>query len=263
MGFMDNPVPSAGDPGAATPPADVSDGTGAPAPPATDSAEAPAPAVEKQYVDTATMGGHLVKVTVDGSEVEMPLSEALQGVMRQQDYTRKTQEVADIRRRAGQAMSLVDALEADPVGTLKQLTDIYEIDPTNGFQAAEPDPVQQKLREQERAINEMRQQSVQQQISTEVAALKQQYGEFDVRSVADYAVQNNMTLTNAYKAMNFDAVRSNTQNKTVAEQNRERALSAQSVEGGAGPQRGVVKTAPKKINSFRDAWFAAKAEHNI
>lgn len=264
MGFLDQPVPSTGDPGSATPPASTE---GTPAPPVTDAPATdtgPAPVVDKQYIDTSAMGSHLVKVTVDGAEVEMPLNDALQGVMRQQDYTRKTQEVADIRRRAGQAISLVDALEADPVGTLKQLANVYEIDPENGFQAAEPDPVQQQLRQQERAIYEMRQQAVSQQINAEVAALKQQYGEFDVRPVAEYAYNNGMRLTDAYKAMNFDSVRSQTPPaQTTAQQNRERALAAQTVEGGASTQRGAVTTAPKKISSFRDAWFAAKNEHGL
>lgn len=262
MGFMDEPVPQTGSEGAATPPDLGTEGT--PAPPApTDAPDAPVPVADAPtYIDTEAMGSHLVKVKIDGSEVEMPLNDALQGVMRQQDYTRKTQEVAETRRRLAQAQNLVDALDNDPVGTLKQLTDIYGLDPSEGFQPAEVDPIQQQLRSQEAAIAEMRQAAVRQQITAEVESLKAQYGEFDVQSTAGYAMEHGMTLTNAYKAMNFDNLR-NTQGPSLADQNRERARQAQNVEGGARPQNGVVRPKGQKVNSFRDAWFAAKSEHNI
>ncbi len=262
MGFMDEPVPQTGSEGAAAPPDTGTEGAVAPSP--TDAPSgAPTQVVDApSYIDTEAMGGHLVKVKIDGSDVEMPLNEALQGVMRQQDYTRKTQEVAETRRRLAQAQNLVDALDNDPVGTLKQLTDIYGLDPTEGFQPAEVDPIQQQLRSQEAAIAEMRQAAVRQQITAEVESLKAQYGEFDVQSTASFAMEHGMTLTNAYKAMNYDSLKNN-QGPSLADQNRERARQAQNVEGGARPQNGVVQPKGQKVNSFRDAWFAAKSEHNI
>lgn len=39
-----------------------------------------------------------VTAKIDGEEQEIPLSEAMQGYQRQQDYTRKTQELASQRR---------------------------------------------------------------------------------------------------------------------------------------------------------------------
>lgn len=258
MAIFGTEVPSTGDPGAAAPPAEVTApaSEGAPASPPVDAAPAPPPAAPN-YIDTEAMGGHLVKVRVDGSDVEMPLKDALQGVMMQKDYTRKTQELSEVRRRLGQADALAAALDADPIGTLKQLAEAYDIDPGDGFQQAEPDPVRDQLRAQQAQLNEMRNSTVQQQIASEVNNLKTQYGEFDVQATADYAVEHRMTLTNAYKAMNFDSVRGQGQPST-AEQNRQRALAAQNVEGGANAQTGAVTAPTKPAQSFREAYFQAK-----
>lgn len=262
MAIFGQPVPTSGAEGAATeaPPAtEVAPTTeGAPAPPPVDTTTAPAPVVDKQYVDTEAMGGHLVKVKVNGSDVEMPLKDALQGVMRHEDYTRKTQEIAEARRRLNQADALAAALDADPIGTLKQLATAYDVDVENGFQAMEPDPVRDQLRAQEQAIAEMRAASVNQQIQSEVENLRTQYGDFDVQAVANYAVENHMTLTNAYKSMNFDSVRS--QQSSTADQNRQRALASGNVEGGSNAQRGSVTENQKPAQSFREAYFQAKRQ---
>lgn len=266
MSFFDKPVPSSGDPGAAAPPAEVTppSGEGTPAnPPADTPAAQPAPVADKQYVDTEALSGHLVKVQVGGAEVEMSLKDALAGHMRHQDYTRKTQEIADAKRRLNQADALAAALESDPVGTIKQLADAYQIDPQTGFQPQEPDPVRDQLRAQEAQLAELRMNSAQQQITAEVSALKAQYGDFDARAVAEYAIENRMTMTNAYKAMNFDTVRTQGQQPSTAEQNRQRALAAQNVEGGSNAQPGAVVKSKKPAQSFREAWFQAKAEHGV
>lgn len=269
MPIFGQPVPSTGDPAAASPPAESTApaSEGAPASPPVDTPSAPpagpAPAPAAQYVDTEAMGGHLVKVQVNGAEVEMPLKDALQGVMRHQDYTRKTQEIADARRKLHQADALAAALEADPVGTIKQLSDVYQIDPANGFEPQEPDPVRDQLRSQEAQLAEIRMNHAQQQINAEVQNLRAQYGNFDERAVAEYAIDNRMTLTNAYKAMNFDAVRTQGQQPPTAEQNRQRALAAQNMEGGSNAQPGSVTKDKKPAQSFREAYFQAKAEHGV
>lgn len=56
------------------------------------------PADEEDEVETTADEVPLYKVKVNGEEKEVPLDEILAGYMRQQDYTRKTQELAEQRK---------------------------------------------------------------------------------------------------------------------------------------------------------------------
>lgn len=262
------PVPSQNDEGAAAPP---------PAPEVEGGAPTEAPAVEpasqgavpqpneaaKQYLDPEAVGGHLVKIKVAGVEKEVPLADALKGYMREADYTRKTQELSAQARRLNQAEQLVAALEQDPVRTLKQLADAYEIDVDNGLQPQEPDPNRDMLRSLHQEVQALRGQSVQQKIDAEIAQIQEAYGDFDLRSTAAYAVDRGLSLTDAYKTLNFDAVRQGQSAQAKVEENRQRALAAQVVEGGAAVQRGAVSAAKKVPQSFREAYFSAKQEHGM
>lgn len=262
MAIFGQPVPSSGDPGAVSDTTTTVDATATPsdstAPPAEQATQS-APAA--QYLDSEAMGGHLVKVKVNGADVEVPLKDAIGGYMRQEDYTRKTQELSDAKRRLSQADALAAALDSDPIGTLKQLAEAYDVDPSNGFQKAEVDPVQQQLRATQSQVQQLQQATVKQQIQAEADALRAKYGEFDMAAVANYAVENQTTLTNAYKLMNFDTVRQSA--PTTAEQNRARALSAQSVEGGASTQPGSVVEDTKPAATFREAYLRAKKQHGV
>jgi len=68
-----------------------------------------------------------VKLTVDGEEIEVPLSEALSGYQRQADYTRKTQELAEQRRQVQFAAALQEALQNDPASTVELLSQHYGV----------------------------------------------------------------------------------------------------------------------------------------
>lgn len=63
----------------------------------------------------------LVTVKVDGREVQVPFKEALMGYQRQQDYTRKTTEIAQVRKAAEWGQAMQHALQTDPVRTLQEL----------------------------------------------------------------------------------------------------------------------------------------------
>lgn len=58
-------------------------------------------------------------IVIDGETVT--LEEAKKGFMRHEDYTRKTQELADQRRSFQNAVTLWEALENDPITTLRTL----------------------------------------------------------------------------------------------------------------------------------------------
>ena len=71
--------------------------------------------------------GESYTVKVDGEESEVTLEELQDGYQRQADYTRKTQELADERKRLQQAEAIVSSLENNPEETLKALREAFGV----------------------------------------------------------------------------------------------------------------------------------------
>ena len=96
--------------------------------------EAPAVAEDTtsyEYVDPSAFDGKYVKVKVDGTDIDVPFGEAIQGYQRQADYTRKTQELAAQREQLGYAQTLQQALETNPQETIDLLTRHYGVATAN------------------------------------------------------------------------------------------------------------------------------------
>jgi len=181
--------------------------------------------------------------------------------MRQQDYTQKTQELAEERRKLQQADALVSALEADPVGTLKQLSDIYDLNPESGFGPVERDPQEQQLVEMQRQLRAQQDAITRQQIETEVAAIRAEHPDFDVMSTARFAQERGLRLTDAFNLMQFEQLKAQQQETAQQEQRRQAALATQSVHQGTATQRGTVQPGSNKpVNTLRDAWDLAKLQ---
>lgn len=216
---------------------------------------APAPA----YLDPEQYGSHLVKVKVAGEDVELPFSEALQSVMMQQDYTRKTQELAEERRKLQQADALVAALEGNPVETLKQLAQIYDLDPDAGLAPVEREPHEQQLVDMQRQLQAQQEAITRQQIQNEVAAIRAEHGDFDVMATAQFAQERGLRLTDAFKLQKAEQLLQQQQQAAQQEQRRQAALAAQVTHQGTATQRGTVQPgAGGKVTSLRDAWELAK-----
>jgi hypothetical protein len=60
---------------------------------------------------------------LDGTPIT--LDEARNGYLRQSDYTKKTQELAEMRQRLADAEAITEALRSDPANTLKALGDAF------------------------------------------------------------------------------------------------------------------------------------------
>ena len=79
------------------------------------------------YLETENYANHVVRVKLDGEELQVPLSEALAGYQRQADYTRKTQELAEQRNQMQYAATIQTALERDPEATIDLLARHYTL----------------------------------------------------------------------------------------------------------------------------------------
>lgn len=239
-----------------TPPVDtttsVSDGT------TVESVQTPEP----KYLSTDDYGDYLVKIKVDGVDKDVPFSQVRDGLMMQDAFTKRTQELASERRALHQANALMASLEADGPGTIRQLAEAYDLDP-NGLVPVQREPEEQRLVEMRRSLARQNEQLSQQRIQNEIQSLTQQFGEFDVPSVAAFAYQNGLTMDMAYRAMNFDQLRQQQSNAQQQQVTRQQAIDAQVVHSGATTQRGTVGTPPAKIDSIQDAWALTRQQLNL
>ncbi|MGH9963014.1 MAG: hypothetical protein ACREBC_38845, partial [Pyrinomonadaceae bacterium] len=149
--------------------------------------------------------GETYTVKVGGEEVQVTRDELLNGYSRTQDYTRKTQELAEQRKRLAQYEALGDALDKDPVGTIKILEEAYKISPESAQGWDEMDPQEQKVARLERDLAQLQAREARTYIENEITSLEREYGDsFDRHEVMKYALQNDTDVTTAYKLMNFD-----------------------------------------------------------
>lgn len=217
-----------------------------------------------QYLDVEQYGNHLVKVKVDGEERELPFSEVRNGLMMQQAFTQRTQQLAEERRELARAQALVNAIEQNPAAVLKELADVYDLDPESGFTPIQRTQQELQFRQMQQQAQAVQQQLAQQRFETEVTALRQEFGQdIDLQPAAKYAVERGLTITDAFKAMEFERLR--TQQIEQAEQQRRQqaAAAAAAATHGAGTsqQRGVAAAPSAPVNSIREAFLAAKRAH--
>lgn len=171
-------------------------------------------------VETEAGDPNTYTVVVDGEEIEVTEEELLQGYSRQRDYTKKTQAIAEERRQLGQARQLAEALDRDPVGTLRILAEAYGISPDES-PATDVDEVQERLIRTERFIAEQQRQSQRQSIMQELDGIAEKYGDFDYEEIVQYAVDIGSTdLEAAY-------LKHQANQKATSERDAERKARAQ------------------------------------
>jgi len=227
------------------------------------------------YLETDNYLNHVVKVKLDGEELQVPLSEALAGYQRQADYTRKTQELAEQRNQMQYAATIQAALERDPEATIDLLARHYNISRSQAAAVADEvddlqslDPQEQKMRELDKRVANFEEYQSQMEVEKEIQRLQQRYSDFDVPAVVQAALRNNTTdLEGTYKQLMFDKImaQQNIQKqaeakkqqteKSVVEAKRQAAV----VSGGSNPAS-TTNESVEPITNIRDAWAAAKRQ---
>jgi hypothetical protein len=156
----------------------------------------------------------LVTVKVNGTEVEVPLGEALNGYLRQEDYTRKTQSLAEDRKYSDWAKSLQVALEENPFNVVKSLADAYKIPLNDNFGSEEDlyandDPEFRKLLERDKQreaqlarmqeeIDRVQQDRIMVEVKAELAQVQAMYADFDPEKVLPVALERGLNIEDAY-----------------------------------------------------------------
>ena len=161
-------------------------------------AEGVAETTEPTRFDPSQYADQVVSVRVNGEDIQVPLQEALNGYMRQADYTRKTQEQAAARQ-------LWDNLNQNPEATirdlaLRQLASQAQQEPV---EQVPDDPIQREMYELRQQVEALRAHEEDRQLYRALTQLQSKYGdEFDVQSVATRAYdQGTMDLEGVFLQM--------------------------------------------------------------
>lgn len=216
----------------------------------------------------------LFAVKVDGDEEQVSLSELQDGYMRQADYTRKTQELSEQRKRSQQAEAIVSSLESDPEGTLRALGDAFGVaqpkvqqqsmDTNSWTEFEEPeDATSQRIADLESRLEQQDRFTRRQAVEKQVESLKTQYGEFDSQELFQHALRHKIgNLEAALTHMRFGDV---ADRAAKLEKERDRVdakRGAGVVEPGGSTAAGSVSvgSAEGPPQSVAEAWHSAKSK---
>lgn len=245
---------------------------------------------ETTYLDLGQYAGQKVRVKVDGEDVEVPVEDLLGGYSRTADYTRKTQELAAQRQEIDFWKSVDAAMRVNPQQTLEYLSKQFGAQQAPAAtEAADDDwgqysdPTEQKLEALQQqlapAVQYFQQQQAEQYLNQVIDGLNTKYADSEVPFSAQEVVTEALNrgihdprmLEAVYRDMSFDRLRAQlsakkevaTQQQTTDAQKKAAAQQQAALIGsGAGAPRGRApqSTAPRKYESFADAWAESKAE---
>ena len=267
-----NPFVEGGDPSPVDdgPETGVAEGDGQPTEPAPEEVQEP-----RDYLDIDEYADRYVPVKVDGEQLEVPLREVLQGYSRTADYTRKTQEVAEKAKQAEYALAVQRALQAQPEETLRLLSRQYGVElesqsppPQRGWEQPSyddgdfdddpyADPVQRRLDQQERLLQEMQRRDQEREADVTLRAAvgglqrKYQLDDTTVQEVVSTALQAGMgpgQFEMIYKNLAFDRAQRarelGVQQRAEQNQQREAAKARGQQLVGYGPSAGSAGGPP-------------------
>jgi hypothetical protein len=163
--------------------------------------------------DLQSHANELVTIKVNGEELSVPLSEVANGYMRQADYTRKTQEIAELRKAAEWGKQMRDALLEDPEGLINSLAQAMNVqvnataDAESNYETDDPElaPLANRLKELEaenkrlaQFVDAQRQEAIDREVRAELEAVKAKYPDFDPHEVLPIAIQRQLGIEEAY-----------------------------------------------------------------
>lgn len=205
---------------------------------------------------------------------EVPFSELQKGYLRQSDYTRKTQEVANLKKQAEWAQGLQENLRRDPLGTLQAMAEELRLIPSGqqDFDPTEIDPRDEVISEHEQRLNELQLRRIEEEIRQEVRHLQTTYDDFSSEEVlpmvAELGAQGiALTIEQGYflhkgqKAVEAErrAIAAKAKaDEVAATEAAKRAAAAES--GGGRPSAGVSVDDPNRYREmsleeiFDEAW---------
>lgn len=217
---------------------------------------------------------------INGEEIEVTLSELVNGYQRQRDYTQKTQALAEEREQLAAYQTLAEQLADNPQAVIAALADRFGVAlgsppaPAENEYALDPtDPIERELIELRNFKAEMAEKlsTIEQERTAQSASQRQAevFGEIDrikatnsdpdldPNDLLQFAVDHRIgDLDMAYVAMR--ATKPKTVPPTIRKIEAKRAQPP--VEGG-GHRAGVVNGSPDARMTLEEALAAALSEH--
>lgn len=201
---------------------------------------------------------------VDGTPIT--LDEARNGYLRQSDYTRKTQELADRSRALNEAEAIAAALQNDPAGTIAALQEAFGL--AGSSQESDPymemDPDVARIAALEQKIAAQEQAATQAAIEAELTNLHTQFGEFDDSALFAHAIKGGFpNLKAAYADLNFTTVQAQLDALKAQQEQEQARLDAKRqagnvVHNGSSRAGAASPSSPEQYGTLRDAYLAAK-----
>jgi hypothetical protein len=231
-----------------------------------------APTAEPSYFDWDAYASHVAKVTVDGEELEVPLTELRNGYQRQADYTRKTQALSTQAKQYADAISVYEALQADPQGFLSSLSQALGGSTPSGPASSDDeflDPTEKEIRELKAQLDTLQRFERQRIFDSEVNKLTEKYGsDIDVQSVVTHFANHGFpTLEAAYKDLAYDQELERL--KALEDKARkdaealEKKRKAAAVTSGGSKANGAVSTDPTQVRGIRAQFEMAKKQLGV
>jgi hypothetical protein len=229
---------------------------------------------EPDYFDWNEYADKRVKLPVAGEEVEVPLSEALAGYQRQADYTRKTQELSQQRQQVQFAAAIQQALDNDPVNTIKLLQEHYGVNSGDADLEDDifADPTERQIRQLEGRIKSFEEAQALNQLEKNLEFLQSKYGEdFDPNEVVAQALAyGSNDLEGVYKQIAFDRMMSRNMaqqkieaDRSAKEQQIVEAKRQTGIVSGASGSATASSDSSSSVSSLRDAFDLAKRQLGI
>jgi len=242
--------------------------------PAVDSAEgATAAAAEPQIAEPTyefldldeTLTDKYVKLTIEGEEVPVKLSEALKGYNAAAVSTKRFQEAAELRKQAEMGLRIQQALQTDPEMTLRILAQQAGLTPAQFIaqqqqQApAEPeftDPLEREVYEAKRQVQQLQERMAQQDadrsLQQAISGLQQRYGVDDAvtRDVVATAYRMGVgpeAFDMIYQSMAFQ--RMQVEQQTAQEREAARQAQEQQRRQAAAAAAGAISTGGSAANT--------------
>lgn len=229
--------------------------------------------VEATPTETTTESVAEALFEIDGTPIT--LDEARNGYLRQADYTRKTQEVAERARQLSQYEALATALETNPRLAMEAIAEAtgFQVVPKGQNPAAvhddvdysDLDPSEARIAQLEAKIAAQEERERMAAIDSEMQTLKSTYGDFDEQALLTHAIRTQASsLTDAFRTMKFadlEAELAELKSAKEAQAEREAAKSAAQVVHSTTGVRGAQPAPEAEVyGGIREAFEAAKKQ---
>lgn len=214
---------------------------------------------------------------------QLPLEEVRKGFLRQQDYTRKTQELSEFRKEFEQIKpqydrlapynELIDFIESDPVFQdhfSKVLQDYFQggqgeqgqpqpqYDPRYAQLQQQNQHLQQQFQEQQQFIQQWQEQQAVQKAQAEWNDLTNKFPDAKgmEEQIYQFAIDNQVNLDMAYRYLNFDTIAQKTQEQMVANQKKRQVARTTAPSNASG----ATNSPTAKPKSYADVLRAIQEE---